>query len=329
MTNEVHTEVSMTAMTVYMFKIFSSDMRKWFLTDTPFESFSAQMTLWINFIETFFWINPTHSSWSEKNTHQKRLKQCTSAMLCEMKKMHKHIVNEKKLNVIVKRKYLTNLTTILNTLWLKRSATQFTFYEHSLTDVPLNTHQSIDCLLLNWFVNLVNALIVIISSKMKNKLQDKLQIWQDNNCLRNELTLNLNNWLHRVRRLRVLSMFSMLKILKATKDLTLTEIEDHQKDWICNQLSHLYNLQRCNLPYKVHVSDICLHHNAIKIVVINHLIQVKWDLGKKTVFCTMRLTVTLILYWVSHYIKSCINWRQHQEQIIVSEPHWLLLSIYT
>jgi hypothetical protein len=59
------------------------------------------------------------------------------------------------------------------------------------------------------------------------------------------------------------------------------------------------------LLYKVHVSDICLHHNIIKIAVINHLIQVKWDLDKKTVFCTMGLTVTLVLYWVSHYIKSC------------------------
>jgi len=226
MTDEVHTEVSMTVMTVHMFKTFSSDMRKWFLTDTPFESFSAQMALWINFIETPFWINPICSSWSKKNMHQKRLKQCTSAMLHEMKKMHKHIVNEKKLNVIVKRKYLTNLTIVLNTLWLKCSASQFTFYEHSLTDVSLNMHQSIDCSLLNWFADLVNASVVIISSKMK--------IWQDNNCLRDESMLNLNNWLHKVRRLQVLSMFSMLEILKATKDLTLTEIEDRQKDWICN-----------------------------------------------------------------------------------------------
>ncbi len=93
-----------------------------------------------------------------------------------------------------------------------------------------------------------------------------------------------------------MSMFSMLEILKATKDLMLTEIEDHQKDWICNQLSHLYNLQRCNLLYKVHVSDICLHCNTIKIAAINHLIQVKWDLGEKTVFCTMGPTVTLVLY---------------------------------
>ncbi len=232
-------------------------------------------------------------------------------MLHEMRKMHKCIVDRKKLNVIVKRKYLTNLTIVLSTLWLKHSASQFTFYEHSLINVSLNTHQSINCLLLNQFADLVNASVVIISSKMKNKLQDKLQIWQNNNCLKNKLTLNLNNWLHKVRRLQVLSMFSMLKILKATKNLTLTEIEDHQKGWICNQLSHLYNLQRCNLSYKVHVSDICLHCNVIKIAATNHLIQVKWDLGEKTVFCTMRLTVTLVLYWVSHYIKSCTDWRQH------------------
>jgi len=64
---------------------------------------------------------------------------------------------------------------VLKTLWLKCSATQFTFYNHSLTDVPLNMHQNIDCLLLNRFVDLVNALIATISSNLKNELQDKLQ----------------------------------------------------------------------------------------------------------------------------------------------------------
>ncbi len=213
---------------------------------------------------------------------------------------------------------------VLKTLWLKCSATQFTFYSYSLIDVPLNTHQNIDCSLLNRFVDLVNALIAIISSDLKNELQDKLQTWWNNNCLKTKLTLNLNNWLQRVQRLQVLSMFSMLKILKDTKNLTLLRIKDCQKGWICNQSDHLYNLVPCDSSYKVHVAEICLNHNFIKIAAINNLLQVKWDLSKKTVFCTMRLTVALIVYWVSHYIRSLIHWRQHQERIIVFEPHWLL-----
>ncbi len=200
---------------------------------------------------------------------------------------------------------------VLKTLWLKCSATQFTFYSHSLTDVSLNTHQNIDCLLSNRFVDLVNASIAIISSNLKNELQDKLQTWWDNNCLKTKPTLNLNNWLQRVWRLQVLSTFSMLKILKDTKNLTLLRIEDCQKGWICNQSSHLYNLVSCDSSYKVHVAEICSNHNFIKIAAINNLLQVKWNSGKKTVFCTMRSTVALIVYWVSHYIRSLIYWRQH------------------
>ncbi len=305
--NEAHTEVSMNAMTIHMFKTFNSEMRKWFLTDTPFESFSVQMQAWISFIETLYWINPTHSSWSEKHMHQRRLKNCTASMLCDMRKTHKHIIDGNELNICVKKEYIKTLTQMLKTLWLKCSATQFTFYSHSLTDVSLNMHQNIDCSLQNRFVDLVNALIAIISSDLKNELQDKLQTWQNNNCLKIKSTLNLNNWLQRVWRLQVLSMFSMLKILKDTKNLTLLKIEDRQKDWICNQSSHLYNLVPCDSSYKIHVAEICSNCNFIKIAAINNLLQVKWDLSKKTVFCTMRLTVALIVYWVSHYIRSLIH----------------------
>ena len=73
------------------------------------------------------------------------------------------------------KKYIKTLTQVLKTLWLKCSATQFTIYSYSLTDVPFNMHQNINCLLLNRFVNLVNASIATISSDLKNELQDKLQ----------------------------------------------------------------------------------------------------------------------------------------------------------
>jgi len=96
-------------------------------------------------------------------------------MLCDIEKTHKHIVDRKEPNICVKKKYIKTLTQVLKTLWLKCSATQFTFYSHSLTDVPLNMHQNIDCLLSDRFVDLVNALIAIISSNLKNELQDKLQ----------------------------------------------------------------------------------------------------------------------------------------------------------
>ncbi len=184
-------------------------MRKWFLTNTPFESFSAQMQAWISFIEALYWINPTHSSWLKKHMHQRRLKNCTVSMLYDMRKTHKHIVDKKKPNICVKKKYIKTLTQMLKTLWLKHSATQFTFYSHSLINVSLDTHQNINCSLLNRFVDLVNASIAIILSDLKNELQNKLQTWWDNNCLRVKSMLNLNNWLQRVWRLQV-CIFSLL-----------------------------------------------------------------------------------------------------------------------
>ena len=73
------------------------------------------------------------------------------------------------------KKYIKTLMQMLKTLWLKCSATQFTFYSHSLINVSLNTHQNINCSLLNRFVDLVNASIAIILSDLKNELQNKLQ----------------------------------------------------------------------------------------------------------------------------------------------------------
>ena len=274
--NEIYTEVSMTAVTICMFRKFDSDVRKWFLTDTSFESFSAQMTLWINIIEMIYWRHSVLSStWSEKYSHQKKLKKCSLKKLHDMNKTHKHIVDEKKSNIHVRENHLKNLTIILKTLWLKCSATQFTFYTHVLINVSFNIHQNIDCSLLSWFSNIVNASVVTISDQMKKELWVKLQIWQNNNCLDDKLTLNLNNWLMRVQRLQVLSTFLMLELLKNTKNLMLAETENHKRCWVHNQSDTLYDLQQCNSSYKNNIAEICLNYNFIKIAAINKLIQTK------------------------------------------------------
>jgi hypothetical protein len=64
---------------------------------------SLQMQVWISFIETLYWINPTHSSWSEKHMHQRRLKNCTVSMLCDMRKTHKHIVDRRSWTYVSKK----------------------------------------------------------------------------------------------------------------------------------------------------------------------------------------------------------------------------------
>jgi hypothetical protein len=74
---------------------------------------SLQMQVWISFIETLYWINPTHSSWSEKHMHQRRLKNCTVSMLLWYEKDTQTHCWQKKLNICVKKKYIKTLTQVL------------------------------------------------------------------------------------------------------------------------------------------------------------------------------------------------------------------------
>ncbi len=45
-------------------------------------------------------------SWSEKYSHQRKLKKCTLTMLHEMGKAHKHIIDEKEMNLLVRKNSL-------------------------------------------------------------------------------------------------------------------------------------------------------------------------------------------------------------------------------
>ena len=57
-----------------------------------------------------------------------------------MRKIYKCIIDEKKQDLYIKIKYINILTKVLETLWLKCSATQFIFYNYTLIKVSLNTH---------------------------------------------------------------------------------------------------------------------------------------------------------------------------------------------
>ena len=189
--------------------------------------------------------------------------------------------------------------TVLETLWLKCSAIQFTFFNNTLTEVSVNTYQNINCSLLMQFSDLVNALLVIITVNIKKELQRKIQNWKNANCINSKLILNLTNWLIRVQRLQVLSTFLILELLKNTKNLKLTEEQDYKRQWIHNESETLYHLQQYDSLYEKNITEICTEYNSLKINTINTLIQDRWELSEKTIFCIIKLTVTLVLYWVS------------------------------
>ena len=189
--------------------------------------------------------------------------------------------------------------TVLRTLWLKCSAIQFTFFDNALTEVSVNTYQNIDCSLSTQFSDLVNASLVTITVNMKKELQRKIQNWENTNCIDSRLILNLINWLMRVQRLWVLSTFLILELLKNTKNLKLMKEQDCERQWIHNESETLYHLQQCDSSYEKNIAEICTEHNSLKMNTINTLIQDRWELSEKTIFCTIRLTVTLVLYWIS------------------------------
>ena len=110
-----------------------------------------------------------------------------------MGKIHTCIVNEKVTDSHEKLNYLKILMTVLRTLWLKCSAIQFTFFDNALTEVPVNTHQNIDCSLSTQFSDLVNAPLATITVNMKKELQRKIQDWENTNCIDSRPTLNLIN----------------------------------------------------------------------------------------------------------------------------------------
>ena len=149
------------------------------------------------------------------------------------------------------------------------------------------------------FSDLVNASLVIITVNIKKELQRKIQNWENTNYIDSRLILNLINWLMRVQRLQVLSTFSILELLKNTKNLKLTEEQNHERQWIHNESEILYHLQQCDLSYEKNITEICTEHNSLKMNTINTLIQDRWELSEKTIFCIIRLTVTLVLYWIS------------------------------
>jgi len=149
-----------------------------------------------------------------------------------MRKTHKCIVDEKKTDMIIKKNYIIMLITVLKTLWLKCSTTQFTLFNHALTDISLNIHYSVNCSLSDRFYDLVNASAAIITDQLKQDHQKALQAWNQQNCLSDMSILNLNNWLIKIRRLQVLSTFSRLEELKDIKNLTLSDTENLKKSWI-------------------------------------------------------------------------------------------------
>ncbi len=300
--DEAHQEQKLNNEAVLIFKKIDFHVRKWFLTKTSFENFLDQMTSWVQVLQLSWDRNLISStnSWSRLEQYRLQLNDCTFDKIKTLSDIHKRFV---KFNVENKTKlfnYIEKLSIVLNTLWLRRTIDQSRFFDQSLTDVLLNIHQSILCSLSNHLRKVVNSQVKTITRQLKNELIDAMIKWKKSIIkMTSKSKMNINSWFIMIRRMRILSIFSRLRILSKTKSLLFIEQENMKNEWITLRKNRLYELQKVNSSYELHLNDICSVDNCFKIIAINELITLKWIKNEKIVFTTMKSTNALILYWMN------------------------------
>ena len=223
-----------------------------------------------------------------------------------MKKIYKQIVERKITDHEKITEHVNELIKILEVLWLK-CTTQSTFFESSLMNTSFNTHWVIQCSLSVRYYVIVNTSVMIIFKNLKKQQDKKHQAWILEECIDKESILNAMIWLLKIQWLQVLSTFSELKVLKDIKKLLLLSENDKFNEWICVKPDHLYALQLSSSLYEKYLHKICLNSNVIKMKVIDIFIDRYWEKKKKAVFCIFKLTITLIVYWVSHIVYAVVS----------------------
>ncbi len=128
-----------------------------------------------------------------------------------MNKIYMKIIEIQETNSQVIQKYIKQLKTMCDTLWLWRDINQSMFFNSFLTNVKSNEHQDIDCSLSLKFNKLVNFSVMTIINQLWKKMNKKKQDWINNHCIKIESQLNVNNWMMKVCWLKVLSTFSRLE----------------------------------------------------------------------------------------------------------------------
>jgi hypothetical protein len=294
--NETHTKQKSNNEEILMFKKIDFHVRKWFLIETFFESFSEQMIFWIQILQ-FDWTQnliSSTNSWSRLKQYRLQLKHCTFDKIKIFNSIYKRFLKSNVENESKLSNYIDKLSIVLNILWLRRIIDRFKFFDQSLTDVLFNIHQSIICSFSK------RLQIDIITKRLKNELTNVIIKWEHNSKILSRSKMNINNWLMMIRWMRILNIFSRLKILSETTSLSFIEQKNTKNEWVTLRKNRIYELQEINFSYELYLNDICFVEYCLKIVAINELITLKWNKKKKIVFTTMRSTNALILYWINN-----------------------------
>ena len=304
--DEAHQEVSGFGTAHWIFKQLGKHVRKWLLTGTPFETSPEQMANWIATLEDG-WASSLlipQKPWPRRDRYRQQPRECTFAKIKELGAMHKRLVKGTDDSGLLMPEHVRKLSIVLNTIWLRRSATRSKFFDQPLTNVLPNIHHDVECILPPEFLEVVNSEVLTITSVLQKELDQATAKWEATvPRLTPKPQLNMNNWLLRARRMRILSSFPRLGTLDKTRRLSYTGKEDRNADngWIKPVGGRLYELQRTNSPYEVFIRDVCAPANCPKSAALNQLMDEAWEPGEKACFATMGPTNALLLYWVSDY----------------------------
>jgi SNF2 family DNA or RNA helicase len=301
--DEAHQNQTATNGAVLIFKSIGSHVRKWFLTGTPFESSPDQMAYWVQTLQ-LGWdkhlITPANS-WPRLDLYRRQLRECTFEKIKDLGKTHKRLIRFQSMDNTELNVYIEKLSTVLNTLWLRRTSDQSRFFDQPLTDVLPNIHQEIICRLPAKYVDIVNSdtgtITVALQQQLARQQAEADAKRKSGRVFVPEPEININNWLMKARRMRILSTFPRLGTLPATRSLSFTGDEDTKNGWVTLVDKKTYELKVTNSPYELHIEDICSAENCSKVKAINILITRTWDEGEKAIFTTMGPTNALILYW--------------------------------
>jgi hypothetical protein len=157
--DETHQNQTTINEVVLIFKFIENHVRKWFLTEIFFESSFDQMTYWVQTLQLdwdkhlIIFVN----SWSRFDLYKRQFRECIFEKIKNLEKTHKRLIRFQNMNNIELNVYIEKLSTILNTLWLKKISDQSRFFDQSLTNVLFNIHQKIICRLFAKYVDIVNS----------------------------------------------------------------------------------------------------------------------------------------------------------------------------
>jgi len=226
--DEAHNEVKRTSSTIKKFTDLNAKTRRWMITETSMKQSSTQMIYWLNSIENWTQLN-TNTEWKAQDRHRKKLEKYMFSLIIALDKFHETIVNRSIENHEQIKTHIDKMIDFISTVSLMQTCEHSTFIDdESLIDVSSTTHIKITVQLSSQYDTIINESMNAHKKVIKRIYENKLTAWKRHNELDEKSKVEIQEYLVRVRILRILSSFSRLLQLKTTKHLFL--IDEYSKE---------------------------------------------------------------------------------------------------